>query len=109
MTQDWVPRWGPYSVKKIADKADWIKEMKPHHEKDGTNPFTEARQEKKMVIAKEKLKQIKNQLWAAKESKNNSKGESKGSIVAPKNDSEKPADKKVSHGEKEEKETINVK
>lgn len=68
ITNDWVPRWGPYSKKKIEEKADWIKEMKPRHEEGGLDPFTETKQKKKMVVAKEKLKQIKNQLWAAKES-----------------------------------------
>lgn len=59
-----------------------------------------------MVVAKEKLKQIKNQLWAAKEVEKTAKEAAKGAIVAPKDEKiEKPADKKVSH-DGEEKTTI---
>lgn len=72
ITNDWVPRWGAKSVKKIKEEHNWLIENKPSHE--GMNPFTKERQEQKMKVEKEKLKQLKNQMYAQKQM-NGSKGD----------------------------------
>lgn len=64
ITNDWVPRWGHNSSKKIAEAHDWLIEDKPKHE--GNDPFTMKRQEKKLQLAKEKMKQVKNEVRAIK-------------------------------------------
>ena len=73
ITKEWVPRWGPYSVKHIEDKAQWLIEEKDNNKERAIDSFTEVRQKKKMVIAKEKLKQMKNTLWAAKQEQKKSR------------------------------------
>jgi len=65
ITNDWVPRWGHNSAKKVAEKHTWLIEDKPKHE--GSNPFTYEKQEKKLKVEKEKLKQLKNERYAAKQ------------------------------------------
>ncbi len=37
-TNDWVPRWGPKSIKKVAEKNQWLMVDKPGQ--DGVDPFT---------------------------------------------------------------------
>lgn len=64
ITNDWVPRWGPNSKKKIEAKHEWLLEDKAGQE--GTDPFTVKRQEKKLQLEKEKLRKIKNDLHAVK-------------------------------------------
>ncbi len=66
ITNDWVPRWGPNSKKKIEAKHDWLQEDKPKHTDSGIDPFTMKRQEKKVVLEKEKLRKLKNDLHAVK-------------------------------------------
>jgi len=48
ITNDWVPRWGKGSIKKIQDKANIIMEEKPKHTEAGMDPFTYKKNEKKM-------------------------------------------------------------
>lgn len=48
ITQDWVPRYGAGSIKKIEDKYNWMMEVKPKHLESNTDPFTYQRNEKKM-------------------------------------------------------------
>jgi hypothetical protein len=43
ITKDWVPRYGFGSIKKIADKHNWLMEEKPKHRKEGVDPFTYAK------------------------------------------------------------------
>ena len=62
-TNDWVPRWGKGSKKSIEETHNWLMEEKAGQE--GQNPFTLRKQEKKMVLEKEKLKQLKNEVRAA--------------------------------------------
>lgn len=64
ISNDWVPRWGHNSKKKIEEQHNWLMEDKPSHE--GTNPFTKLRQEKKLVQEKENLKRLKNDIYAHK-------------------------------------------
>jgi regulator of ribosome biosynthesis len=40
ITNDWVPRWGPNSKKKIEAKHEWLLEDKPKHIENGVDPFT---------------------------------------------------------------------
>ena len=66
ITKDWVPRWGPNSKKKIEAKHDWLQEVKPKHDEAGVDPFTMQRQEKKLVLEKEKMRKLKNDLHSLK-------------------------------------------
>ena len=62
ITKDWVPRWGKGSVKKIADKMNFVMEEKPIHRATGMDPFTFAKAEKNAKLEKQKLATIKNQI-----------------------------------------------
>lgn len=64
ITQDWVPRFGAGSIKKIQEKNTAIMEEKPKHLEAGMDPFTYAKQEKKIVKEKQNLREIKNKLLA---------------------------------------------
>lgn len=46
ITNDWVPRWGANSVKKIEEKHNWLMVDKPSDDK--TDPFTRKKNEKKL-------------------------------------------------------------
>jgi len=39
ITNDWVPRFGMGSVKKIQEAHNWIQPEKPKHVQSGMNPF----------------------------------------------------------------------
>jgi hypothetical protein len=60
LTNDWVPRWGKDSVKKIEDKHNWLMPEKAKHRDAGMDPFTYARAEKKQKLEKQKLSEVKN-------------------------------------------------
>jgi len=47
ITNDWVPRHGMGSVKKVADAHNWLMEEKPKHRAAGVDPFTYDKVEKK--------------------------------------------------------------
>jgi len=49
ITEDWVPRHGAGSIKKIAAKHNWAMEEKEKHRKAGQDPFTFEKEEKKAV------------------------------------------------------------
>lgn len=59
---DWVPRWGKGSIKKLAEKDDWMMHEKPKHVQSGMNPFDYARAEKKAKLEKQKLAELKNNI-----------------------------------------------
>jgi hypothetical protein len=40
ITKDWVPRFGMNSIKKVAEKYNWVMEEKPKHVEAGVDPFT---------------------------------------------------------------------
>lgn len=82
ITNDWVPRWGHNSKKKIELKHDWLIEDKP--DQGNVDPFTKKRQEKKLEVEKEKMKQIKNERHIQKEMKDKHTGEGNGKILANK-------------------------
>lgn len=62
ITQDWVPRYGAGSIKKIEDKHNWMMEVKPKHDEAGVDPFTYQRSEKKIEKEKQALRELKNQV-----------------------------------------------
>jgi len=64
ITQEWVPRHGAGSIKKIEDKHNWMMEVKPKHDEAGTDPFTYARSEKKVEREKQSLRELKNKIGA---------------------------------------------
>jgi len=55
ITKDWVPRFGKGSIKKIADKMNFVMEEKPIHRLTGMDPFTYAKAEKKGKMEKQNL------------------------------------------------------
>ena len=63
LTKDWVPRYGAGSVKKIQDRYNWIMEDKEKY--GGVDPFTYAKQEKKLKKEKQNLNQLKNEIKQA--------------------------------------------
>lgn len=56
ITQDFVPRYGMGSIKKIEDKYQWVMEEKPKHVEAGLDPFTYKRNEKKLEKEKQNLR-----------------------------------------------------
>lgn len=48
ITNDWVPRHGMGSIKKIEDKYNWVMEEKQKHVEAGLDPFTYKKNEKKI-------------------------------------------------------------
>ena len=62
ITNDWVPRYGMNSIKKIEDKYNWVMEEKPKHREAGMDPFTFKRAEKKLEKEKQDLRELKNKV-----------------------------------------------
>ena len=65
ISNDWVPRWGHNSAKKIEERHEWLIEG-AQSGPVGTDPFTLKRQEKKLTVEKEKMKKLKNDMQALK-------------------------------------------
>jgi len=59
-TDDFVPRFGFGSVKKIQDKYQWAMEEKPKHVESGLDPFTYKKNEKKLDKERQDLRELKN-------------------------------------------------
>lgn len=59
--QDWVPRWGANSIKKNEDKFNPIMEVKGNAD-PYEDPFLRKSLEKKLVIEKQKMSEIRNKL-----------------------------------------------
>lgn len=64
ISDDWVPRWGHNSAKKVEEAHNWLMLDKPSLE--GKDPFTKLKQEKRVQLEKENLKRMKNDIYAAK-------------------------------------------
>jgi len=64
ITEDWVPRYGSGSIKKIEEEANWIMEEKPKHVEAGMDPFTYKKMEKKLEKEKQDLRELKNKVLA---------------------------------------------
>ena len=66
ITNDWVPRWGPDSIKKIQDASDFIIEEKksdiPIEQQD---LFEQKRQMKTLQKSKEEMRELRNKLRRA--------------------------------------------
>mmetsp|Transcript_17395 Transcript_17395/g.29266 ORF Transcript_17395/g.29266 Transcript_17395/m.29266 type:complete len:251 (-) Transcript_17395:40-792(-) len=62
ITEDWVPRFGMGSVKKIEDKYNWVMEEKEKHVSSGLDPFSFKKQEKKLEKEKQDLRELKNKI-----------------------------------------------
>jgi regulator of ribosome biosynthesis len=62
ITQDWVPRFGLGSVKKIEDKYNWVMEEKDKHVAAGVDPFTYKKNQKKLEMEKQNLRELKNKI-----------------------------------------------
>lgn len=56
--QDFVPRWGFNSIKKIKEKGDIVREHKPGM----TDPFLESKIDKQMKRKRQKIKEMDNSL-----------------------------------------------
>lgn len=69
IANDWVPRWGKGSVKKIEKEANWAMEEK----EEGVNPFDKQKEEQNLKKQKQEMRHLKNQINAAKASKNENK------------------------------------
>jgi regulator of ribosome biosynthesis len=65
ISQDWVPRFGYGSIKKIEDETNWAMEEKPKHVEAGLDPFTYKKMEKKLEKEKQDLRELKNKMLAA--------------------------------------------
>lgn len=80
ITNDFVPRYGMGSIKKIEDKYNWVMEEKPKHAEAGMDPFTYKKNEKKLEKEKQDLRQLKNQIVASGPA---GKGGNKDAILDP--------------------------
>jgi regulator of ribosome biosynthesis len=60
ITKDWVPRHGAGSIKKIAEKHNWLMAEKPKHVAAGMDPFTYEKDQKKNAGKKQDLAHTKN-------------------------------------------------
>jgi len=60
------------SIKKIAERHNWLMEEKPRHREANTDPFTYKKNEKKIEKEKQELRELKNTI-----SSNNTRGKDK--------------------------------
>lgn len=72
ITKSWVPRYGKDSIKKIQDKTDVIREVKPGQD-PYEDPFVKKKLEKKMAAEKQKYQEMRNKV----ESKGKERGKKK--------------------------------
>ena len=68
IAKDWVPRWGKGSIKKIENETNWALEEKQF----GVNPFEQKNQEKKLIVQKQKIREMKNKIRNSNENNFNS-------------------------------------
>ena len=68
IAKDWVPRWGKGSIKKIENETNWALEEKQF----GVNPFEQKNQEKKLLVQKQKIREMKNKIRNSNENNFNS-------------------------------------
>merc|ERR1712194_665195 len=64
ISNDWVPRWGPGSIKKIAKRADVIREVKTGHDPKA-DPWKKDAIEKELLANRQKQAEMKNKLHKA--------------------------------------------
>lgn len=61
---DWLPRWGYKSAKHAEERANWVHEVKQHDD-PGANPFDKMTAEKKLLLARQKMREVRNTVEAA--------------------------------------------
>mmetsp|Transcript_9512 Transcript_9512/g.18406 ORF Transcript_9512/g.18406 Transcript_9512/m.18406 type:complete len:228 (-) Transcript_9512:52-735(-) len=66
LVDDFVPRWGKGSAKKIQHKSEWVMD-----DKDGSDPFQAKAEAKQIQRLKQKKHELKNQLATPMEGKKN--------------------------------------
>lgn len=64
LSQDWKPRWGYKSAKKGAEGAQWAYEVK-EGEDPKANPFERVSAEKRLLKARQKMREVRNKVEAA--------------------------------------------
>jgi len=65
ITGDWKPRWGYKSAKKERERAEQaIYEVRQGEDPDA-NPFERAKAEKKLLMARQKMREVRNKVEAA--------------------------------------------
>ncbi len=101
IAKDWVPRWGKGSIKKIENETNWALEEKQF----GVNPFEQKNQEKKLLVQKQKIREMKNKIRNSNENNFNSisknKKNNKGkNISLDENNEIKKSNNKISRKEK---------
>jgi regulator of ribosome biosynthesis len=69
IANDWVPRWGKGSIKKIEKDVNWAMEEK----ETGVNPFDKQKEEQNLKKQKQEMRHLKNQINAAKTNGNENK------------------------------------
>lgn len=64
ISKDWKPRWGYKSIKHSQDNAQWM-----HEVKDGddpmTNPFETQDAKRKLILARQKMREVRNKVEGA--------------------------------------------
>jgi len=63
ITQNYVPRWGPGSIKKIQDNADVVRDVKPG-EDPKEDPFEKKSKTKQLQKEKQKFNELRNKMDA---------------------------------------------
>ena len=101
IAKDWVPRWGKGSIKKIENETNWALEEKQF----GVNPFEQKNQEKKLLIQKQKIREMKNKIRNSNENNFNSISYLKNkknnkNISLDENNENKKSNNKISRKEK---------
>merc|ERR1711920_597541 len=61
---DWLPRWGYKSAKHVAERANAIHEVRQGENPDA-NPFDKQAAEKKLLLARQKMREVRNKVEAA--------------------------------------------
>ena len=101
IAKDWVPRWGKGSIKKIENETNWALEEKQF----GVNPFEQKNQEKKLIVQKQKIREMKNKIRNSNENNFNSISYLKNkknnkNISLDENNENKKSNNKISRKEK---------
>jgi len=61
VTQQWLPRWGPGSIKHVHNDADIIREVKPD-DHPNEDPFDKSAKLKRLDQEKQKMRELKNRM-----------------------------------------------
>lgn len=103
--KDWVPRWGHKSASHLKEDLDVIREVKKN-DNPFSDPFAASRNEKKVKIGKQRVREMHNKIRAAG-MKPADFGGNAGDADKPQPDSKKFKGKKTREGEIKKKEIAN--